>query len=199
MACRVLGLSTQGYYKWLKSPVSQRDWDDAHLIDVALRIHADDPGYGYRFIADELAELGYRASENRIWRLCSAQGIFSVHAKKRGRNRKPGPPVHDDLLAFIDEHGRARHDFSATAPNQKWLTDISEHPTSEGKLYLCAIKDCYSNKIVGYSIDSRMKSSLVVCAIRNAIMIRMPDGTILHSDRGTQTEPGQESVAVTEK
>ncbi len=56
----------------------------------------------------------------------------------------------------------------------------------EGKLYLCAIKDCYSNKIVGYSIDSRMKSSLVVCAIRNAIMIRMPDGTILHSDRGSQ-------------
>ncbi len=182
----MLGLSTQGYYKWLKSPVSQRDWDDAHLIDVALRIHADDPGYGYRFIADELAELGYRASENRIWRLCSAQGIFSVHAKKRGRNRKPGPPVHDDLLAFIDEHGRPRHDFSATAPNQKWLTDISEHPTGEGKLYLCAIKDCYSNKIVGYSIDSRMKSSLVVCAIRNAIMIRMPDGTILHSDRGSQ-------------
>ncbi len=130
VACRVLGLSTQGYYKWLKSPVSQRDWDDAHLINVALRIHADDPGYGYRFIADELAELGYRASENRIWRLCSAQGIFSVHAKKRGRNRKPGPPVHDDLLAFIDEHGRARHDFSATAPNQKWLTDISEHPTA---------------------------------------------------------------------
>ncbi len=186
MACRVLGLSTQGYYKWLKSPVSQRDWDDAHLIDVALRIHADDPGYGYRFIADELAELGYGASENRIWRLCSAQGIFSVHAKKRGRNRKPGPPVHDDLLAFIDERGRPRHDFSATAPNQKWLTDISEHPTGEGKLYLCAIKDCYSNKIVGYSIDSRMKSSLVVCAIRNAITIRMPDGTILHSDRGSQ-------------
>jgi len=57
---------------------------------------------------------------------------------------------------------------------------------SEGKLYLCAIKDCYSNKIVGYSIDSRMKSSLVVRAIRNAIIIRMPDGTILHSDRGSQ-------------
>ncbi len=130
MACRVLELSTQGYYKWLKSPVSQRDWDDAHLINVALRIHREDPGYGYRFIADELAELGYPASENRIWRLCSLQGIFSVHAKKRGRNRKPGPPVHDDLLAFIDGHGRARHDFSATAPNQKWLTDISEHPTA---------------------------------------------------------------------
>ncbi len=182
----MLSLSTQGYYKWLKSPVSQRDWDDAHLIDAAIGIHADDPGYGYRFIADELAELGYPASENRVWWLCSAQGIFSVHAKKRGRNRKPGPPVHDDLLAFIDEHGRTRHDFSATAANQKWLTDISEHPTGEGKLYLCAIKDCYSNKIVGYSIDSRMKSSLVVCAIRNAIMIRMPDGTILHSDRGSQ-------------
>jgi len=127
VACRVLELSTQGYYKWLKSPVSQRDWDDAHLIDAALRIHRDDPGYGYRFIADELAELGYPVSENRIWRMCSAQGIFSVHAKKRGRNRKPGPPVHDDLLAFIDEHGRARHDFSATAPNQKCLSYSFPH------------------------------------------------------------------------
>jgi len=57
VACRVLGLSTQGYYTWLKNPVSQRDWDDAHLIDSALDIHGDDPGYGYRFITDELADV----------------------------------------------------------------------------------------------------------------------------------------------
>jgi len=65
------------------------------------------------------------------------------------------------------------------------LTDITEHPTAEGKLYLCAVKDCYANKIVGYSIDSRMKSSLAASAIRNAISLRTPVGTILHSDRGS--------------
>ena len=66
------------------------------------------------------------------------------------------------------------------------MTDISEHPTGEGKPYLCAVKDCYSNKIVGYSIDSRMKSSLAASAIRNAIGLRSPVATILHSDRGSQ-------------
>ena len=186
VACRVLGLSTQGYYQWAKNPLCQRDWDDAHLTNAALDIHADDPGYGYRFITDELAQAGIVASENRVWRLCSAQRIFSLHSRKRGLSRKPGPPVHDDLLKVTDEHGRPTHDFTATRPNAKWLTDISEHPTGEGKLYLCAVKDCYSNKIVGYSIDSRMKSSLAASAIRNAIGLRSPVATILHSDRGSQ-------------
>ena len=71
--------------------------------------------------------------------------------------------------------GGAVMHFTATRPNQKWLTDITEHPTGEGTLYLCAVKDCYSTKIVGYSIDSRMKSSLAVSAIRNAITLRGPD------------------------
>ena len=186
VACEVLGFSRQGYYQWLKDPVTQRDWDDAHLIDAALDAHSEDPGYGYRFIADELAEQGFTASENRVWRLCSAQGIFSTHSKKRGLNRKPGPPVHDDLLAVTDKHGRPTRDFTAAAPNIKWLTDITEHPTGEGKLYLCAIKDCHSSKIVGYSIDSRMKASLAVSALRNAISLRSPVGTIVHSDRGSQ-------------
>ena len=89
---------------------------------------------------------------------------------QEGQSRQsPAQPVHDDLLAIVDERGRIRHEFTATAPNQIWLTDITEHRTAEGKLYLCAIKDCFSNKIVGYSIDSRMKSSLAVSALRNAI------------------------------
>ena len=58
VTCRVLGFSTQAFYKWLACPVSQRDWDDAHLINAALDIHADDPAFGYRFIADELRERG---------------------------------------------------------------------------------------------------------------------------------------------
>lgn len=177
VTCRVLGISRQAYYQWESDPVSQRDWDDAHLINAALEIHTDDPTEGYRFIADELARRGFAASENRVWRICSMQKIFSLHAKKKARNPKAGPPVHDDLVD---------RDFTATAPNTKWLTDITEHSTAEGKLYLCAVKDCYSNRIVGYSIGPRMRSSLAVAALRNAIALRNPQGVIVHSDRGSQ-------------
>ena len=65
-------------------------------------------------------------------------------------------------------------------------TDITEHPTSQEKLYLCAIKDCYCNKIVGYSIDSQMTSDLAASALRNAIALRAPVDTVCHSDRGSQ-------------
>ncbi len=177
VTCRVLGLSPQAFYKWRNNPVSHRDWDDAHLINAALGIHADDPAFGYRFIADELSAAGHAAGGNRVARLCSQQRIWSVFAKKRGLNRKAGPPVHDDLV---------RREFSTATPNTVWLTDITEHRTSEGKLYLCAIKDLFSNRIVGYSIDSRMKASLAVTALSNAIAMRGPAGTIIHSDRGSQ-------------
>ena len=101
--------------------------------------------------------------------------------------RNPGPPVHDDLCTITDEHGRIRHEFTAIGPNQLWLTDITEHKTAEGKLYLCAIKDVFGNRIVGYSIDSRMKSSLAVNALNNAAAMRgNVAGCIVHSDRGSQ-------------
>jgi putative transposase len=179
VTCRVLGFSTQAFNKWRRNPVSDRDWDEAHLINAAMDIHSDDPAFGYRFISDELADLGYVASERRVWRLCSEQGIFSVFAKKKGTSKRPGPPVHDDLV---------KRDFSASRPNELWLTDITEHWTDEGKLYCCAIKDVFSNRIVGCSIKSRMTSDLAVAALRNAIALRRPEGTkvIVHSDRGSQ-------------
>ena len=177
VTCRVLGFSTQAFYKWLKSPVCQRDGDDAPLINAVLDLHGDDPEFGYPLLTDELRLKGFSASENRVWRLCSQQQIFSVHSRKRGLNRKPGPPVHDGLL---------EQDFTADTVNSTWLTDITEHPTGEGKLYLCAIKDCASNRIVGYSLDARMTSELAVAALRNAVAIRRPDGTVVHSDRGSQ-------------
>lgn len=179
LTCRVLGFSKQGYFKWRAKPCSDRDLADAHLINAAVDVHHDDPTFGYRFIADELKDLGYVTSENRVQRLCSLQGIWSLHAKKRGRQRRPGPPVHDDLV---------NRDFSAEAPNQLWLTDITEHPTTlEGKLYLCAIKDAFSNRIVGYSIDNRMTASLAVTALNNAVAVRRTTpSTIVHADRGSQ-------------
>jgi putative transposase len=177
VTCRVLGFSKQAFYKWRADPVPQRDWDDAHLINAALDVHADDPGFGYRFIADELPARG-GAGENRVARLCSQQQIWSAFAKKRGLSRTAGPPVHDDLV------GR---DFTAAGPDRTWLTDITEHPTAEGKLYLCAFKDLWSNRIVGYSMDSRMTAQLAVSALRNAVALRSPAGTVVvHSDRGSQ-------------
>ena len=177
VTCRVLGFSTQAFYKWQAQPVSDRDWNDAQLINSALDIHNDDPAFGYRFIADQLAERGVTASENRVQRLCSQQQIWSVFARKRGLSRRAGPPVHDDL---VDRR------FSAVAPNVTWLTDITEHATGEGKLYLCAIKDVWSTRIVGYSIGHRMTAELAVSALRNAVALRDPTGTVVHSDRGSQ-------------
>jgi putative transposase len=177
VTCRVLGFSKQAFYQWKANPVSQRDWDDAHLINAALDIHHDDPEFGYRFITDELAGHGIAASRNRVNRLCTQQRIFSNHSKKRGLSRKPGPPVHDDLV---------ERQFTSQAPNRLWLTDITEHPTGEGKLYLCAVKDACTNRIVGYSMAERMTSQLAVDALTNAIALRRPAGTVVHSDRGSQ-------------
>jgi putative transposase len=126
VTCRVLGFSTQAFYQWKKQPVTQRDWDDAHLINAALEIHDGAPEFGYRLVADELPGKGISAGENRVARLCSQQRIWSLHSKKRGLNRKAGPPVHDDLIA-LPGGGR---DFTAAAPNLKWLTDITEHHTA---------------------------------------------------------------------
>lgn len=178
VTCRVLGFSKQAFYQWKARPVSDRDYDDAHLINAAFEVHHDDPEFGYRFIADELAAKGWRASRNRVNRVCTLQKLWSVHARKRGRQRRPGPPVHDDLV---------RREFAAERPNLLWLTDITEHPIAEGKLYLCAVKDACSKRIIGYSIDARMTSQLAVDALRNAVTLRgRPPSTVVHSDRGSQ-------------
>jgi len=180
VTCGLLGFSRQAFYAWRASPVSERDTVDAYATNAAYEIHRDDPGFGYRFIADELADAGHKVSERRVWKVCSQAGIISAHARKRGRSKKPGPPVHDDLVA---------RDFTAPAPNRLWLTDITEHPTAEGKLYLYAVKDVWSRRIVGYSIDSRMTSQLAVDALEMAIARRGREHVIecvVHADRGSQ-------------
>lgn len=177
VTCRVLGFSKQAYYAWRSGPVTDRDWADAHWINAAVDVHHDDPTFGYRFLADDLRAAGHQVSERRVWRLCSQQRLWSLHAKKRGLTRKAGPPVHDD---------RVRRTFTAPDLDRLWLTDITEHNTSEGKLYLCAIKDACSRRIVGYSISDQMRSSLAVAALQMAISRRNPSGTVVHSDRGSQ-------------
>ncbi len=179
VTCGVLGFSTQAFYKWQAKPICDRDFDDAHLTNAIVDIHADDPEFGYRFIADELEGAGHQVGEGRVHRLCREHKIWSTTTKKGRRGTKiPGPAVHDDLV---------KRDFSAPAPNLTWLTDITEHPTAEGKLYCCAIKDCFSNRIVGYALADRMTAALAVSALRSAVARRRPRGTVVvHSDRGGQ-------------
>jgi putative transposase len=181
LTCGVLGFSTQGYYAWLASPVSGRDLEDAYLTNALVDAHTDDPEFGYRFLTDELERAGLSAGERRVWRLCSQQRLWSTTVRKgrRGSGKRPGPAVFDDHV---------QRDFTAAAPNLTWLTDITEHPTtSGGKVYCCAIKDVFSNRIVGYATGDRMTADLAVRALRAAIARRRPDGVVVvHADRGSQ-------------
>lgn len=171
-----------GFYQWCTNPVAGRVWEKVHLISAAYNVHTDDPEFGHRFMAEELHAAGSGASERRAWRFCSQEQLIS-HTIKRARKhgKKPGPPVCDDLV---------QRDFTASSTNEVRLTDITEHHTGEGKLYMRAVKDVHSNKIVGYTIDSRIKSRLAVAAIEDAVVRRgrpqVVAECVVHSDNGTQ-------------
>jgi putative transposase len=189
VTCRVLGLARQPYYRWLAQPITDAEYEQAYRANALFDAHIDDPEFGYRFLVDEARDAGMSMADRTAWKICSENGWWSAFGKKKacGKTKKPGPPVHDDLCAVVDDKGRVRHEFVADAPNQLWLADITEHWTGEGKLYLCAVKDASSNRIVGYSIDSRMKSRIAVNALNSAVARRGEvAGCILHTDRGSQ-------------
>lgn len=194
VTCRVLKLSRQPYYRWLADPITPSEVVEAYRANALFDAHKDDPEFGHRLLADEARDAGQAMSDRTAWRIASDNGWWSAFGKKQGKSGiKPGPPVHADLCTVTDEDGRIRHEFTADGPNQLWLTDITEHKTTEGKLYLCAVKDVFANKIVGYSIDSRMKSNLAVRALENAVAMRGDvAGCVVHSDRGSQA--GSSSV-----
>jgi transposase InsO family protein len=182
VACRVLGLARQPYYRWLESPITDGQLAEAYLANAIHDAHLDDPEFGYRFLADEVRRSEEHAgvSDRVVWRICRDNGWWSRFGKpKRRKGFPPGTASHDDLV---------RRDFTAEAPNRLWLADITEHRTDEGKLYVAAIKDVFSNRIVGWAIDERMKARLVVAAIEMAVARRDGDvaGCVLHSDRGSQ-------------
>jgi putative transposase len=180
VSCRVLKLHRQHYYAWLACPITEAELVEAYLANAIFDAHRDDPEFGYRFLFDEITDIGHVVSERTVWRICSDNGWWSVFGKKkRGKKAKVGVAAHDDLV---------RRDFTAPGPNQLWLTDLTEHRTGEGKLYLCAIKDVWSNRIVGYSMSDRMESSIAVDALESAVARRSGHvtGCRLHSDRGSQ-------------
>jgi putative transposase len=107
-------------------------------------------------------------------------GWWSAFGKDRRKGKRPGPPVHDDLV---------QRTFSAKCVDQLWFSDITEHPTGEGKLYLCAVKDACSGRIVGYSISDRMKARIAVDAITSAAQRRDICGA--HLTTGVSCSPGR--------
>lgn len=120
VTCRVLSIARQPYYRWLTCPVSSADLDEAYLVNAIRDAHREDPEFGYRFLADEVRDAGFEVSYRTVWKHASRNEVWAVFGKKRGKNGKVGPPVFDD---------RVQRRFTASALNELWLTDITEHPT----------------------------------------------------------------------
>lgn len=181
MACRVLKLHRQHYYAWLANPITDRERQEAYLTNALFDAHSEDSEFGYRVLFDEVSHTGQVASERTVWKILLGQPMVVRVRQETPRQESPArlPPAHEDLV---------RRRFSALGPNRLWLTDISEHPTRAGKLYICAVKDAWSNLIVGYSMAERMTSHLAVNAVESAVARRggTVAGCTVHSDRGGQ-------------
>ena len=187
MACRVLNVSRSGYYDWLGRPDSLRAQENELLLKQIRDIHKESRfTYGSPRVHAELTlGLGLPVNLKRVARLMREAGIQGLY-----RRRRRGCTVRDpDAQACPDLVNR---DFTADEPNRLWITDITEHPTGEGKVYCAAVMDVYSRLIVGWSIAEHMRTELVTDALGMAIVRRRPEkqspgaGTIMHSDHGSQ-------------
>jgi putative transposase len=179
-ACRVLGVSESGYYDWKGRPPSttalRRLWLAGEITDV----HRASGGiYGAERVTAELRHgrdifVGHNAVSDIMRRL----GLRGVPNRRLPRGARVGAHRSLDLV---------RRDFTRRAPNELWMTDITEHPTREGKVYCCVVLDAFSRKVVGWAIDSTQTTVLVTTALGMATSTRNPDsGLVLHSDRGVQ-------------
>jgi putative transposase len=179
LACRVLGASESGYYAWRKRAPSARSIRHAWLTDLIREVHLGSRGtYGARRVQAELVlGRGVTVGHQAVELLMRRGGIQGLSGQSRSR-RAPHSATASDLV---------QRDFARTQPDQLWVTDITEHPTREGKVYCAVVLDAFSRKVVGWSIDSVPATSLVTNALGMAIQARRPDGpTVIHSDQGTQ-------------
>ena len=169
LACRWLGVSRSGYYEWAGRSPSDRALTDAWLTERIRRIHKAHRGvYGApRIHADLRMAHGIRVSRKRMERLMRAAGISELVRRKRGRTtiRVPGVRVADDLV---------ERQFRPGASNVLWIADVTYLRTWEGWLYLAAVQDAYSRRIVGWSVADHMRAELVVDALQMAISRRRP-------------------------
>jgi putative transposase len=177
--CRVLGVSTSGYYAWVKRSPSRRTREDAMLLAEIRMAHVASHGtYGAPRIQIDLAEKGFRVGRKRVARLMAAAGVVGVSRRKFVRTtlRGAGRPAPD----LVDRN------FTAEKPDQLWVADITYVPTSAGFLYLAVVLDACSRRIVGWSMATTLATSLVLDALDMALSTRRPNEVIHHSDQGSQ-------------
>jgi putative transposase len=181
LMCRLLGVSRSGFHAWQRRPPSDRALADAWLTERIAAIHRDSRGtYGARRVHAALRQQGIRVGRKRVERLMRALRVTGAVPRKRARTtiRLPGVQPAADLV------GR---DFTPSAPNQLWVADIKYIPTAAGWLYLAAVLDCFSRRIVGWSMRDDLRAELVVDALEMAVTRRRPrPGLIHHSDQGKQ-------------
>ena len=181
LMCGVLNVSRSGFYHWLGRGLSRRTQSNKELDRRIREFFARHrQRYGAPRITDDLHDEGIECSENRVARRMWALGLKAIQAKKFKvtTDSNHSKPVAPDLI---------EQDFSAQAPNEKWVSDISYIWTDEGWLYLAVIMDLYSRAIVCWSMSRRMTQQLVCDALTMALFRRhFPKGTIIHSDRGSQ-------------
>lgn len=187
LLCELLGVSRSGYYRWQAAGPSKRQREDQTLKVEIARFHRQSRGnYGAPRIVEDLREAGCRISRRRCTRLMKQLG---VRGKKKHR-RKPrttdsrhGRTVAPNLLKSIE---------APSAPNQVWVTDITYLETGQGWLYLAAILDAWSRRVVGWACAPTLAATLVIAACQTALKQRRPPaGTIHHSDRGSQYTDAQ--------
>jgi putative transposase len=178
--CRLLGVSTSGFYAWRDRPDSVRAQDDAQLLERIRDIHQRSrDSYGRPRVHAELAEQGVRVGAKRVARLMRAAGLQGVSRRKRvyttvrDANARPAP----DLVQ--------RH-FSAPRPDALWVADITYVPTWAGFLYLAVVIDAFSRRVVGWAMHNHLRSDLVLQALEMAYGQRRPGDVVHHSDQGTQ-------------
>jgi putative transposase len=178
VACRTLQVSRSGFYEWRSRGPSVRDYDDARLLDTIIDVHVAARGtYGARRVHAEL-RLGHslEVGRRRVERLMRCHHLAGVH-RRRWRHGKRSEATWPDRVA---------RKFVADAPDRLWVTDITQHRTREGWVYAAVVLDVFSRRVVGWSIADHLRTELVVDALQMAQWTRHPDGTIVHSDRGTQ-------------
>jgi putative transposase len=178
--CRVLGVSPAGYHAWRRRPPSARAGADAALLERIRSIHAASHGtYGVPRIHAELRASGHRIGRKRVARLMRAAELAGISRRKgiRTTRREPEARPAADLV---------ERSFTATAPDQLWVADITYIPTWAGFLYLAVVLDAFSRRVVGWSMADHLRAALVLDALEMALWQRRPTGVIHHSDQGSQ-------------
>ena len=181
LMCELLGASESGYWAWASRAPSDRELSDAWLTERIRRVHAASGGrYGSPRVHAMLAREGIAVGEKRVARLMRAAGLQGAF-----KRRRKGCTVRvEGVEPFSDLVGR---DFRPDAPDRVWAADIKQIRAGEGWLYLAAVQDLFSRRIVGWAMDRHMRHELVVDALEMAVAARRPArGTIHHSDHGGQ-------------